>query len=611
MANNQRNIVYLNKSFPDFKQNLIEYAKTYFPNTYNDFTDASPGMMFIEMASYVGDVLSFYLDTQVQETLLVYAQQKENLVALAYSLGYRPQMSYASSTLLDIYQVVPSQNISGSSSPDFSFATIVPENTIITSNSTGLTFLTSDIIDFSNTGSMVISFVNSDYYLLKKSVEVVSAQIKTSTFNFGSAQKFAIADINDTSILQVLDVVDSNGEPWTEVSYLAQETIPQRVLNTSTINPNFSSSDNTPYLLQYETVPRRFVTRFIGDTTLQMQFGAGVSNSNDEEIVPNPNNVGIGLIDGISDLDKSFAPPLALTTREYGLAPSNTTLTVRYLTGGGIQANIPSNDLTIIDTSNVVFKTNTSNPSLNPTVLASIISNNSGSASGGRDGDTVEEIRQNTLHAYTSQLRAVTKDDYVNRALNMSSDFGSIAKAYITPTGIGLGSNPNPLSLDLYILAYNNNKDLVQASPLLKQNLKTYLGQYRMLTDAINIKDAFYIDLGINFDITVSSNAKSNNATILSNCILALQSFFNIDNWQINQPLLISDITSILLQVAGVQSVVKIEIINKQSGDGTYSLYGYDISGATKNNIIYPSMDPSIFEIRYPNSDIQGRVITL
>lgn len=611
MANNQRNIVYLNKSFPDFKQNLIEYAKTYFPNTYNDFTDASPGMMFIEMAAYVGDVLSFYLDTQVQETLLVYAQQKENLVALAYSLGYRPQMSYAASTLVDLYQVVPSLSISGSSFPDFSFAVVVPQNTNIISNSTGLNFITNAPVDFSDTGSMVVSFVNSDYYLLKKSVETISAQIQTTSFNFGSAQKFAVAEINDTNILQVLDVIDGSGEPWTEVSYLAQETTPQKVLNTATINPNFSSSDNVPYLLQYQTVPRRFVTRFIGDTTLQMQFGAGISNSNDEEIIPNPNNVGIGLIDGLSDLDKSFAPPLALTTREYGLAPSNTTLTVRYLTGGGITANIPSNDLTILDTSNINFKTNTSNPSLNPTILASLISNNSGSAGGGRSGDTVEEIRQNTLHAYTSQLRAVTKEDYINRTLNMSSDFGSIAKAYITPTGITTGSNSNPLSLDLYILAYDNNKDLIQASPMLKQNLKTYLNQYRMLTDAINIKDAFYIDIAINFDITVSPNAKSNNSTILSNCILALQNEFNIDNWQINQPLLISNIQSTLLQVSGVQSVVKIEIVNKQANDGTYSLYGYDIAGATKNNIIYPSMDPSIFEVRYPNSDIQGRVITL
>jgi hypothetical protein len=288
-------------------------------------------------------------------------------------------------------------------------------------------------------------------------------------------------------------------------------------------------------------------------------------------------------------------------------------LTVKYLTGGGIQSNVPANDLTTIDASNITFK-NPSGP-LSASVLASIQSSNPFPSSGGRNGDTAEEIRQNALYAYSTQLRAVTKDDYIVRALSMPSDYGTVAKAYISQD---LYKNPqqtvavipqnNPLALDLYVLSYNSNKQLTTPAASLKNNLVTYINQYRMVTDAINIKDAYYINIGINFDIVVLSGYS--NKDVLTNCITVLKDHFNIDKWQINQPIILSDITSKLLQVRGVQSVVRLGIINKQDPSGVnYSPYGYDISGATRQGNIYPSMDPAIFEVRYPNTDIQGRVV--
>jgi hypothetical protein len=158
------------------------------------------------------------------------------------------------------------------------------------------------------------------------------------------------------------------------------------------------------------------------------------------------------------------------------------------------------------------------------------------------------------------------------------------------------------------VLSYNSNKQIIQAPIVLKENLVTYLNEYRMVTDAINIKDAFYINIGVNFDIVILSGFS--NKEVLTNCISALQDYFNIDKWQINQPIVLSDITSKLLQVRGVQSVIKLEIVNKQDSTGNeYSIYGYDIAGATRNGNIYPSLDPAIFEVRYPNTDIQGRVV--
>jgi hypothetical protein len=604
-----KNISYLNKTFTDFKSNLVNYAKTYFPTTYNDFSEASPGNMFIEMASYVGDVMSFYVDTQVQENFLLYAKEKENLYALSYAFGYRPKSSYASSTIVDIYQLVPSQTINSINSPNFNtYGLIIPENTSITSTSTGTKFITTEKIDFTDTGSTEITFVDSNYYLFKKSVKAISAEIKTTTFTYGSPQKFQISTITDTNILQILDVTGSDSNKWYEVPYLAQSSIFEAVSN-----PTYST-DQVPYLLTLKRVPRRFVSRILSDNTLQLEFGAGISNSTDNQIIPTPDNIQLGLVPGISDLSDNYNKASVFFTKEYGLAPSNVTLQVRYLVGGGITSNVPSNDLTIIDTSGVYFKNGNPGGSISTTILGSVVSTNPTPSIGGRNGDEIEEIRNNALFSFTSQNRAVTKDDYIIRALSLPSTYGNIAKVYITQdfersnTLETSTSTKNPLALDLYVLAYNSNKQLISSSPTLKNNLVTYLNQYRMITDAINIKDAFYINIGINFDITVQSGY--NNQDVITNCILMLQDHFNIEKWQINQPIILSEINSKLLQVQGVQSVVKVEIINKQDNTGTtYSQYGYDLSGATKNGNIYPSLDPSIFELRYPNTDIQGRVV--
>jgi len=604
-----KNISYLNKNFSDFKANLTNYAKTYFPTAYNDFSDANPGAMFIEMASYVGDVMSFYLDTQIQENYLLYAKEKENLYALSYTLGYRPKASYASTATVNIFQLMPSiLNGSNVSIPDTNYALVIPANTTISSTSTGTKFLTTQQLDFSDTGSATITFYNSSYFLVQKSVPAISATINSTNFTFGDPQKFSTVNISDTNILQVLDINDSNGNKWYEVPYLAQSTIYDKVSNPS------YNTDHVPYLMQLRRAPRRFTSRILSDSTLQLEFGAGVSNKQDGNIIPTPDNIQLGLVPGISNLLSNYNQASIFYTQEYGLAPSNTTLTVRYLTGGGVNSNIPSNNLTVIDTSTAYFKSGYST-STYASIVNSLVSTNPNPSSGGRDGDEIEEIRNNALYAHSSQLRAVTKNDYIVRALSLPSDYGSIAKVYIaqdlaTNDQATVASTPNnsSLALDMYILAYDTNKNLTSASTTLKQNLATYLNEYRMVTDAINIRDAFYINIGVNFDISVISGF--NNQTILNDCIAAVKGYFNIDNWQINSPIVTSDIVVLLLQVKGVQSVPKVEIINKQDTTGnTYSSFGYDIPGATRNGNIYPSADPSIFEVRYPNTDIQGRVI--
>ena len=617
----RRNIQYLNKDFTELRASLINYARTYFPTTYNDFSPSSPGMMFMEMAAYVGDVMSFYLDNQIQETYLQYARQTNNLYELAYMFGYKPNVTQVATVNVEFYQQVPAAGSVGSQYPDFSYALYIPNNTIVTSTASGsVSFLIEDPVDFSVSSSgdptevtvyQVTGGNDIQYFLLRKTRKAISAAINTTTFSFGLPQQFSTVEINSSNIIGILDIVDSDGNIWYEVDYLAQDTIYDSIKNTNVNDPNLSQYEgDTPFLLQLKQIQRRFTTRFIDSTTLQLQFGAGTSSDTDEEILPNPDNVDLGLPFEQDKLTTAFAPSNFVFTKTYGIAPSNTTLTVRYLTGGGVSANVPANTITTISRGNVQFLNNNLDGSDANYIFGTLAVNNLAAADGGGDGDTTEEIRQNASANFATQLRNVTQDDYLVRALSLPARYGVISKAYIEPTKAqSVASGAAASILDLYILSFDNSSKLRTASLALKQNLSTYLSQYRMVNDSINIKDAFIVNIGINFDIIVLPNYNSNE--VLTRCILALQDLFAIKNWQINEPIILRDLYVLLDNIDGVQTVKTITISNKVGTALGYSQFAYDIPGATINNVVYPSLDPMIFEVKYPNTDIQGRVVNL
>lgn len=624
-----KDIKYINRDFTDFKQALIDMARSYFSDTYNDFSDASPGNMFIEMSAYVGDVLSFYTDRQLQEVILEYAQDKGNLISLAYTLGYRPKVTSTSTVDLDVFQLVPSK-ISGSiATPDYDYTLVIDKESKVKSVSTGVNFITQDLVDFSFSSSAdpttvsVFQLNNStnqpDYYLFRKKVKAIAGEIQEKTFNFGSPEKFTSVTIEDEDIIQILDVVDSDGNKWYEVPYLAQNTIFEDLKNNSLNDPKLSKySNQVPYVLRLKKVQRRFVARFDSENKLNLEFGAGVSSSPDEEIIPNTDNVGMGLVDSISKMNQAYDPSNFLYTKEYGLAPSNTSLTVRYLTGGGAKSIVPSNDITSI------YEVSINSTSLNPNNLnglllnqikSSVAFNNENPSSGGGDGDTVEDLRYKTMASFSTQLRCITPEDHIVRAYSLPSKFGTVAKAYVTKEDSMVKdiNNPfienNPLALNLYVLSYDSDKKLINTSYALKNNLKKYLSYYRMDNDGLNIKDGYFINIGIDFDIIVLPSFNSNE--VLARCLDSVKNMFNIDKWQIGQPIIISDIRNAIGTIEGIQSVVKVNIYNKYGEDKGYSKYGYDIQGATKSGIVYTSLDPSIFEVRFLDNDIRGRVVTI
>ena len=614
MASKDRNISYLNKDFNDFRSALINYSKTYFPKTYTDFSPSSPGMMFMEQASYVGDVISFYLDNQIQENFLQYARQTNNLYDLAYMYGYKPKATSLAISQVEVFQLVPAKTVNTSSIPDYDYTLLFNENTTVKSTGPStVNFTIQDSIDFSVSSSNDPTLVSvaqiennvPTYFLLRKSRPAISGDIKTTTFSFGAHEQFPTVEIQGQNIARILDITDTDGNVWYEVDYLGQDAVYDKIKNTNVNDPrNASEGQDAPYVLQLKQVQRRFATRFLDNQTLQIQFGSGNAQDNDEELIPNPSNVGLGIPYGQDRLTTAYSPTNFIFTNTYGISPSNTTLKVRYVTGGGVSSNVDANTLTNLNTSTVSFLNNNLNANTAQYVFNSVATNNIEAANGGGSGDSIQELRENSISNFSTQLRAVTADDYLVRTLSLPSQFGNISKAFVQKPN---NANSNT-TLEIYTLSYNLQNSLRSPSTALKNNLKTYLNQYKMIGDSITIKNGYVINIALNFEIVTLPNY--NNNEVLRACLEALISFFNIDKWQINQPILLRDISVLLDEVTGVQTVSKITITNKSGVSNGYSKYAYDVLGGTQNGVVYPSLDPSIFEVKYPKTDITGKVVT-
>ena len=620
-----KDIKYFGRDFDSLKKGLIDFTKVYYPNTYNDFNEASPGMMFLEMAAYVGDVLNYYIDSQFKENLLLHATEKRSIMSIAAAMGYKPKISVPSIVDLDVFQLLPPSGSGINVVPDTRYALKINPGMRVRSTTGGVEFIAQNKVDFSINNVFdptTISVYSIDangapnYFLAKKTVKAISATPITITIDVTGVTKFYKFLVEDINLIGIQSIVDSDNNIWYEVPYLAQDTIFEQVENTAFNDPDAAVySSETPYLLKLKRVPRRFITR-VTERGIEVQFGSGVSSSPDEELLATPENIGLSLPTGKDDIDWSIDPAAPVITQAYGIAPNNTTLTVTYLVGGGVSSNVPSNTITEIigiDTSATNFPS--TNPTLNTTINNSVAVNNPIAASGGRGSETLDEVRQNAIAQLASQNRAVTREDYIIRAYGMPNSFGSVAKVFITPdeqnniesTEVN-DKVANPLALNMYMLGYDNNKNLTTVNRAVKENLKTYLSQYRMLTDSINLRDAYIINIGVDFDIVTLPNYNANE--VLLNCVNSLKDYFDNDKWQINQPIVYSDIINNILSVKGIQTVTSIKVKNLNDELAGYSNVLYDLNEATRNGVIYPSLDPAMFEVKYPNNDIRGRIVT-
>ena len=511
-----KEVNYLGRDFTDIRNNLIEFAKNYFPNQYNDFNEASPGMMFVEMASYVGDVLNYYVDNQFRETLLQFAEERKNVLAIAQSYGYKPKLATPASVELTVSVEVPAKSVSGEFQADLDYAGVLSANsTVVADNGTEFTLL--DDVNFKASSSldrMDVQLLDPGsgnvptLFRLTKKVLGQSGTRESEEFTFTNAKEFDKIVLSNEKVTEIISVTDSANNKYYQVPFLAQDTIFETEQNTTLNDPDLGEFESdTPYLLKLIKSSRRFTTYIRDDNKMELRFGSGISDNADEEIIPNPYNVGSSLGQGVSRLDESFDPSNFLKTQTFGLAPSNTTLTVEYNYGGAVEHNVASNS--IISFSRKIYTISTEGLDATKKTAAedSIKIVNESPASGGSSSETLRQIKENAAAYFNAQNRAVTKADYITRAYSLPQKYGNIAKAYIvqdeqleldgqlqvidgqvidTRTAT---KQPNPLALNMYLLGYDVNKKLVALNRAVKQNLKTYLSQYRIMTDAINIKD--------------------------------------------------------------------------------------------------------------------------
>lgn len=643
-----KDVKYVSKDFSSLKTDLINFAKTYFPNSYKDFSDASPGMMFIEMAAYVGDVLSFYTDQAFKEGMIQNSTERKNIISLAKFLGYKIKPSKAATAEVELYQLCPAiQDNTGNYVPDPNYLLSVKEHAQF-SNSYNQYYLLEESVDFSvNTllSPREVTVYSRDdsnlpnFFLIRKTAKVSSGKIVTKDFTVGSIQSFLKLQLDEDNVLEVLDVRDSDNNKWHEVDYLAQELVLTEVPNDISFEGSLSQyKDTVPYILKYLRTPRRYIVDVDDKNKTTIQFGAGSEGFSDEIVNMSSQSIGIGL-SGVDIMRVPLDPSNFMKNESYGIAPSNTIITVTYVIGGGITSNCPSNDIR-----NVLFaEFENSDDGLSPdevellnTVKNSFKVNNLTPATGGKDSETDAEIKQNAMSNFPSQNRSVTRDDYLVRVYSMPPRYGSIAKAQVITnnslnidvkrvlTGMVDEKNiatvydnatnnyfrkaycdvTNPFSINLYVLSYDLNKNLTPINDALAANLVKYLKNFRIMTDGINIIDGYIINIGVEFSILVYKGY--NKKDVLKNCIESVKNFFDIDFWNFSQPINISQLELEIAKINGVQSVSNVKITNKNINHGNYSSVEYNIESAIKNKIIYPSLDPSVFEVKYPDVDIKG-----
>ena len=630
----ETNVNYTSKDFSTIKADLIEYTKAYFPDTYKDFNETSPGMMLIELSSYVGDVLSYYIDYNYKENLLATATEKRNVRRLSEFLGYKVPNKTPSVVRLKVTTTIDADGTTGLPLYGTAPSSIDSGLQIASNVDSQILFETTGEIDFTSSGSgdpaVSAPILNSDgeasSYTLTRYVRAVSGQTKTKSFSVSSPTKFLELDLGDDNVVEIISCIDSSGQNWYEVDYLAQEKVLKEThySDDTTRDSAYDQGDATdslstipvPYVAEYIKTNKKFISKFDEDTqTYKVCFGNGLFRfSNSGSNVDPVEQAGV-TINGtnIADIPGAISSTIG-NNLNLGETPTNTTLTFTYRAGGGATSNVQAGELTTIN---------------NPPAGVTISVTNDEPSVGGTDGQTVDEIRNNASAFFATQLRCVTKEDYTARIQSIPVKFGSIAKAYVERLDSG--------TLLVSTLSYNQNKQLVQTPQLVLQNIATYLNQFRMINDQVdfgvtlkeNLFSGYIINFGVRF--IVNGDRRSNPTEVKLNVIQVIKDFFKVEKMQFRQSINLNDLQYNILGLDGVIGIKELSLFQSRGLDSDYAAnrnmasfqgdgdsisggesgYGfqYEFDGALVDGIIKPSVTPSVFELKNPNQDIYGKVI--
>ena len=600
---NQRS--YLNKDFSAFRTELSQYGQIYFKDKINDFSEAGLAGMFIELAAMVGDNMSFYLDRQFGELDLLTAIEPANVEKLVRSAGVKIRGAAPATITVNFYLEAPAILKNNDYVPDTSVLPRIEAGTIVVSSS-GVKFELMDPVNFAETdqdGKIRCTYAtmktdadgNPTSFGVKKSGFCSSGLTIAETFDIPDKfVPFRSISLASSDISEIITVKDSDGNQYYEVESLTQDVVYKRILNTA------SDSDFVSENLELIPAPRRFISemsRQTGKTTIK--FGSGNADSTDDDIMPDPADLALPLYGKRKTFSRfTLDPNKLLQTRTLGVSPKNTTISVRYRAGGGLRDNVAAGSIKTISTLITKFPATTTSSRI-ASIRASMRVTNTEAAEGGESPMTLNELRSAALAFRNSQSRIVTREDLIARIYTMPSNFGRVFR-------VGLRDNPNnPLASVVSIISRDSTGKLIVSPDTLKENLRLYLNEYRLISDAIDIVDAKVINVGIRYQVVIDSTA--NSTLTLQKINNSLKQYMLIENFQIDQPIMKSDLLNIILNTAGVLSLVSFNIVNLSGAQGAniYSKVTFSITANTDREIITPPPG-SIFEVRYPDDDIIG-----
>jgi len=595
---------YLAKDFSGFRSDLLKYARVFYPDNIQDFSEASLGGLFLDMAAYVGDTMSFYLDHQFRELDPSTAVEIPNIERHAQNAGVKISGASPAVALVDFYIKVLAVDNDGVLEPESNALPVIQEGTVVSSTS-GVKFVLTEDLDFSVEdyfGNLVARTIqlkttgSKSYFALVLTGLCVSGVMETQTFNIASSHiPFRTLTLNKSNVSTVLQVMDSEGNEYYEVDNLSQDTVFKPFPNPA------SAIDGVKSVLGIISAPYRFVSYTdLKTRQRKLKFGGGNASSIEDDGVPDPSDLSLSLYGKKTMSRFSIDPNALLDTKTLGIAPAGTTISVVYRYGGGAAHNVSAGSIKNLNTLRIKFK----DACIGTTALLvrnSIEVKNEQPASGGAAQKSVEEIRTLIPAAKNMQARIVTKEDLIARLYMLPNEYGTIYRAGIT-------ENPNnPLGSILYIISRDKRGKLTTSPDVLKQNISTYLNEFRMISDAIDILDVQILNFRVDCSIAVAPNA--NKYEVIKMVIDSLKDLFKLSKMQVGQPIIEADAINEIINIQGVLSLVDLRFVNMfgEVNGRTYSDQSINMEDAKSNGIFFPTAG-GIFELRFPNEDIRVTV---
>jgi len=586
-------ISYTSRDFNSIRNDLINYVKVYYPDTYKDFNEASFGSLMFDLVAYVGDIMSYYIDYQTNESFLETAIEKNNLIKIAKQLGYKFSGSPSSSGVAAFYVSINAQTNGGQENTEL--IPILKKGTTMTSDG-GASFILAEDLDFSSpsTEKIVIKQSSNDTptgYAYKAYGKIISGELKQKTVVVGDYQKFFKTQIDDEKISEVISVYDSLGNEYYEVDYLSQDIVYKEIKNTS------SDSSTTPYFLKELQTFRKFVTEFDQDGNCYLQFGGGSETEFQEDSFPDPSSATLQLYGKNYFSDKIFDPNVIGATSALGISPANTTLTITYRINTSDTINAAVGSVNTITNPIYDFKTLLYSKQEAISSILGIEVDNEEPIVGSSDVPTNEELRNRAYGAFATQNRAVTKQDYAAICYRLPAKFGTIKRVSVVQDKDSARRNIN-----LYMVSTTTNGELSLASDSLKNNLKTWISKYKMINDTVDILDAVIVNIGLNFEVITELTKDTN--LILNDCLAAVKEALT-EKLNIGEPFYLTDVYKVLNAVNGVIDTKNVSVYQKTGGQ--YSSSQFSISEHLSKDGRYLAVpENTIIEIRDLDNDITG-----